>query len=265
MKLTEINIFPVKSLGGISLETSPIDRRGLRNDRRWMLVDETGRFLTQREIHRMSLVKLERGADRFTATSNGRSPFEFPLEIEDGEETEVVIWNSTVTAWTFDAAADEWFSDFLGRDCRLVFMPESSERSVNQKYAIKETDIVHFADGYPFMVIGQASLDDLNSRLEDKVPMNRFRPNFVVSGSDAFAEDDWKKIRIGETVFRIVKPCERCVIPTIDQETAVTSKEPLRTLSQYRKFNGNVLFGQNLIAENYGGNISVGDDVEVIV
>jgi uncharacterized protein YcbX len=265
MKLSEINIFPVKSLGGISLETSVIEHRGLRNDRRWMLVDEKGKFLTQREIARMSLVKIERGNENFTASSNGASPFEFPLMIADGEETVVVIWNSIVKALAFGNPADEWFSEILGRKCRLVFMPESSERSVNEKYAVKETDIVNFADGYPFMLIGQASLDDLNSRLVEKLPMNRFRPNFVVSGSDAFAEDDWKKIRIGDTVFDIVKPCERCVITTIDQQTAIASKEPLRELSQYRNFNGKILFGQNLIAESYGGTISVGDEVEVIV
>ena len=264
MKLTKINIFPVKSLSGISLETSLIDRRGLRNDRRWMLVNESGKFLTQREIARMSLVKIECGAENFTVFSNGTSPFQFPLEIADGEETEVVIWNSTVKALAFGKPADDWFSDILDAKCRLVFMPESSERSVNEKFAVRETDIVNFADGYPFMLLSESSLDDLNSRLAEKVPMNRFRPNFVVSGSDAFAEDVWKKIRIGETVFDVVKPCERCVITTIDQQTAVASKEPLRSLSQYRNFNGKVHFGQNLIAENYGGTISVGDEIEVI-
>ncbi len=263
MKLTEINIFPVKSLGGISLETSTIDRRGLRNDRRWLLVDRTGMFLTQREHRQMALVKFERSEDKFTAAANGDA-FEFPIEISEGENIEVQIWNDSANALVLSKAADEWFSNFLGVDCRLVFMPEGSERHVNKNYAVRETDVVSFVDGYPFMLIGEASLTDLNSRLSEKLPMNRFRPNFVVSGSDAFAEDHWKQIRIGETLFNIVKPCARCVIPTIDQQTAIASKEPTKTLSEYRKFDGKILFGQNLIAENFGGTVSVGDEVEII-
>jgi len=264
MKLTEINIFPVKSLGGISLETAAIARRGLRNDRRWMLVDENGKFLTQRENARMALIKLRLDEDRFTASASGDT-FEIPLEIAEGENINVTIWNDSANALVYDKAADEWFSEALGAKCRLVFMPDRSERAVNKKYAVHDTDIVHFADGYPFMLLSQASLDDLNSRLAEKLPMNRFRPNFVVSDSEPFAEDGWKRISIGETVFNVVKPCERCVITTIDQQTAAASKEPLRSLSQYRNFNGKIYFGQNLIAENYGGEISVGDVVEVIV
>lgn len=263
MKLTEINIFPVKSLGGISLESSPIDRRGLRNDRRWMLIDRSGMFRTQREHRQMALVKFQRGADGFIASVNDDA-FEFPLEISGGESIDVQIWNDPAKALLYDRTADEWFSDALGLDCRLVFMPESSERQVDPNYAVRDSDIVSFVDGYPFLLIGEASLADLNSRLAEKLPMNRFRPNFVVSGSDAFAEDDWKQIRIGETLFNIVKPCARCVIPTIDQETAVASKEPTKTLSEYRKFDGKILFGQNLIAESFGGTVSVGDEVEVI-
>jgi uncharacterized protein YcbX len=144
-------------------------------------------------------------------------------------------------------------------------MTESSKRQVNPIYSVREDDCVSFADGYPFMLIGESSLNDLNSRLQHPFPMSRFRPNFTVEGSDPFAEDSWKRIRIGKTKFFVVKPCERCIIPTIDQETGIrVGDEPLKTLSEYRKAGGAVLFGQNLIAETVGEEISVGDDVEIL-
>ena len=145
-------------------------------------------------------------------------------------------------------------------------MPDESKRAVNPFYAVRKfKDTVSFADGYPFMLLGQASLDDLNSRLAEPVPMNRFRPNFVVSGAEAFEEDNWKKIRIGTTMFHVVKPSERCVMPTIDQARGEkTGVEPLRTLSAYRTKKNKVLFGQNLIAEKAGGLVRVGDEVEIL-
>jgi hypothetical protein len=166
----------------------------------------------------------------------------------------------------YPAECSEWFSEVLNIDCRLVMMPDESRRTVNPFYAVRKfKDTVSFADGYPFMLLGQSSLDDLNTRLPDPVPMNRFRPNFVVSGSGAFAEDDWKKIRIGTTVFHVVKPSERCVMPTIDQAAGVkTGVEPLKTLSGFRTTGNKVLFGQNLIAENPGGVVKVDDAVEVL-
>jgi hypothetical protein len=144
-------------------------------------------------------------------------------------------------------------------------MPEEAKRTVNPFYAVRRfEDTVSFADGYPFMVIGQASLDDLNSKLETPVPMNRFRPNFVVAGSEPFAEDTWKKIRIGDTEFHVVKPSERCVITTVDQASGEKGKEPLKTLNTYRNKKGKVLFGQNLIAEKAGGTLRIGDPIEVL-
>jgi len=182
------------------------------------------------------------------------------------ETATVKIWSSSVKGSFYPKEVDEWFSDAIGSRCRLVLMPETTKRIVSPDYAIRKfEDTVSFADGYPFLLIGEASLADLNSRLEEPVPMNRFRPNFVVTGSEAFEEDNWKRIRIGSTEFHVVKPCARCVMTTVDQAAGQKNgKEPLKTLAAYRTRSGNVLFGQNLIAETAGGTIRVGDAVEII-
>jgi uncharacterized protein YcbX len=265
MRLSEINIYPVKSLKGISLNEGTIEDRGLRYDRRWMLVDGGNKFLTQREFPVMASVKIVLDGDRFTAAANG-STIEVPYAPGTGEFRSAKIWSSSVRSEVYPEDVNEWFSSAIGTECRLVAMPEGAHRAVSPFYAVRRfKDTVSFADGYPFMMIGQASLDDLNSRLSETVPMNRFRPNFVVAGSEPFAEDSWRIVRIGSTVFHIVKPCERCTIPTIDQvKGEKTGHEPLRTLSVYRNFKGKVLFGQNMIAENAGGTIRVGDEVEVL-
>jgi uncharacterized protein YcbX len=265
MYLSEINIYPVKSLKGISLNEAIVEDRGLRHDRRWMLVDETNKFLTQREFPVMARVRIELDGDKFTATANGES-IEVPFNPDTDEFHTAKIWGSTVRSQYFPQAVDKWFTEALGTNCRLVAMPEGAHRAVNPFYAVRRfKDTVSYADGYPFMMIGQASLDDLNSRLAEPVPMNRFRPNFVIADSEAFAEDKWKVVRIGPTIFHVVKPCERCIMPTIDQATGEkTGKEPLRTLSIFRTFKGKVQFGQNLIAENSGEKVTVGDPVEVL-
>ena len=265
MKLSEINIYPIKSLKGIALKRSMVEDRGLRNDRRWMLTDEKGKFLTQRQFAVMAKVKVELGENGLTAVS-GRSRLELPMEPDTDERVSVSVWQSRVRAAPYSAEVNRWFSEALGMECRLVRMPAGSRRIVSPHYAVRRfKDIVSFADGYPFMMIGQSSLDDLNSRLDEPVPMNRFRPSLVVSGGAPFEEDSWKKIRIGSTVFHLVKPCGRCVVTTIDQKKGVKAgPEPLATLSTYRKKNGSVLFGQNMIADAAGGELKLGDDVEVL-
>jgi hypothetical protein len=172
------------------------------------------------------------------------------------------VWDDAVDAISAGDEAQKWFSAYLDIPSRLVFMPENSIRRVEPDYDI-HNDIVSFADGFPLLLISQHSLDDLNNRLVTPVPMNRFRPNVVVKGSGAFAEDRWKKIRIGTMLFYVVKPCSRCITTTVDQETGIQGKEPLATLSRYRKVDGNVLFGQNLIPESIG-TINVGDCVEIV-
>ena len=264
MHLSELNIYPVKSLKGISLQSATVEARGLEYDRRWMLVDEDRQFFTQREVPKMAAVKIEVGPDGLTASMNGNRIHVAPGS--EGETEFVTVWGSTVKGAFYGREIDDWFSDALETKCRLVSMPESTKRMVSPEFAVRVLeDHVSFADGYPFLLIGEASLDDLNTRLAEPVPMNRFRPNFVVAGAEPFEEDTWKRIRIGSTEFHLVKPCARCVLTTVDQVSGVkTGKEPLATLSGYRNFDGKVLFGQNLIAESVGGTVSVGDEVEVI-
>ena len=265
MHLSEINIYPVKSLAGIRLDSALVEDRGLQFDRKWMLVDEKRQFITQREVPAMALVKIAVDDDGLTASVNG-DRIRVTNDHVSGETATVKIWSSSVKGVLYPKEVDEWFSDAIGSSCRLVLMPETTKRIVSPDYAVRRfVDTVSFADGYPFLLIGEASLADLNSRLEEPVPMNRFRPNFVVSGSEPFEEDTWKRIRIGSTEFHIVKPCARCVLTTVDQVTGIKNgKEPLKTLSSYRNRNGNVLFGQILIAESTGGTIRMGDAVEVL-
>lgn len=265
MHLAEINIFPVKSLKGITLTQAVVEDRGLRHDRRWMLVDADDRFLTQREFPVMAKIEIGLKEDSLVASFEDQK-LEVPSHPSTNDFRSAQIWRSTVRSEFYPDEVNRWFSAILGIDCRLVAMPEGAHRAVSPEYAVRRfKDVVSFADGYPFMLLGQASFDDLNSRLRDPVPMNRFRPNFVVAGTEPFAEDSWKVIRIGSTVFHVVKPCERCVLTTVDQSRGEKDgKEPLRTLSIYRTVRGKVLFGQNLIAESSGGSVKVGDELEVL-
>lgn len=261
--LSEIYIYPVKSLGGISLKESDITARGLKYDRRWLLVEEEGRFITQRTYPQMALISVElrEKSLEFKHKRNGAS-LNVNLESNSKIMSEVVIWNDKVTANNVSEDADEWFSEMLNVKCRLVFMPDDFSRYVDRKYA-NENEIVSFADAYPFLITGQASLDDLNSRLEVKLPMNRFRPNFVFTGGAPFDEDRIKSFMIGDLTFYPVKPCARCVVITIDQENAAKNEEPLKTLATYRTINNKAMFGQNLL-HNGNGTIKVGDELKIL-
>ena len=268
MRLSEINVYPVKSLKGISLSESRVERRGLEFDRRWMLVDEKNEFLTQRELPKMATISTALRENDLRC-NDGKSEISVPFEIKSEETAKVRIWSKKCRAKVCGNHINEWFSDVLQAKCKLVQMPGETYRKVNYFFAVRPDDHVSFADGYPFLLIGENSLADLNSRLEKKIPMNRFRPNFVVAGAEAIAEDSWKKIKISETVFHLVKPCARCVITTIDQESGISDgKEPLKTLAQYRipkrSIKKKILFGQNLIAENAGQIVRVGDEIKVI-
>lgn len=277
MHISEINIYPVKSLKGITLDSAIVEPRGLQHDRRWMLTTRNGIFVTQRDFPRMATIEVGVGDDLYV-TADRFGTLEIPLKPETEDRQQVTIWQSICTGEICPSVVNEWFSDVLGTDCQLVYMPDDSRRSVNPRFN-ENDDIVSFADGYPVLVIGEASLTDLNSRLDEPLPMNRFRPNLVVSDSAAYEEDGWKKITVGDAVFRTTKLCERCVITTVDQSRGnFDGKEPLRTLASYRKAkdvipdwnesNGpsgtSVVFGQNLICETPGVTIRVGDRVEII-
>lgn len=269
--LSEIIVYPVKSLGGVSLEQSVVEDKGLQFDRRWMLTNIEGEFLTQREFPQMATLKVSIEADSLRVTAKNGDSIAIPVaENKAGAERRVSVWQSKLKARVVENSINEWFSEALQMNCQLVQMNENSKRIVSPYYAVRKyKDEVSFADGYPILLIGENSLEDLNSRLENPVPMNRFRPNLVIKNAEAFAEDNWKKIRIGEAVFHLVKPCARCVMTTIDQETGISDgKEPLKTLATYRLVKragkSKINFGQNLIAGNAGALIKTGDKVEII-
>ena len=261
MRLSGLYRYPVKSLRGGALDVMEIGPRGPRHDRHWMLVNEEGRFLTQRELPRMALVRPEILDEGLRL----RAPGMFDLEVaaESDEELKVQVWKDTCIARAMSPAADQWLSDFLGVSARLVYLPPDSMRQVDLTYA-RPGDQTGFSDGFPFLLISQASLDDLNRRMGLNLPMERFRPNLVVSGCEPYAEDGWKRIRIGDLSFRVVKPCSRCVIPTVNPETGEREgNEPLKTLMSYRKEGNNVYFGQNLIHDG-PGQLRTGMSVEVL-
>ena len=265
MLISEINIYPIKSFEGIFLNSSVVEERGLRFDRRWMLVDGKNQFLTQREYPQLARFHIDLEDEGLKVSFNQNS-LVIPFQANSEKTANVKIFSSRVKAKFYEEEVNNWFSGNLQTKCRLVLMTEESKRIVNPIYAVRKfKDTVSFADGYPFLLIGENSLADLNEKLEKPLLMNRFRPNFVVSGSEAFAEDAWKKIKIGDTVFHVVKSCGRCVITTVNQETGEKDgKEPLATLASYRNKNGKVLFGRYLIAENKGEIIKIGDRLEIL-
>ena len=261
--LSAIHVYPVKSLAGFAPLSAEVQPRGLAGDRRWMIVDAAGRFLTQRTLPRMALVTAALFSNSLQLNAPTLLPLLVPLEPPDADALTVQVWRSVCKALPVSAEADAWLSDALGQPCRLVYMPDSTRRAVSPGPGGQE-GIVSFADGYPLLLTGAASLGDLNARLDVPVPMDRFRPNLVVSGTEAFAEDGWKRTRIGAATFHVVKPCDRCVVTTLDQATGVAAgPEPLRTLAGYRLRDQKVLFGQNLIPETLAV-VRVGDSVEVL-
>ena len=261
LKLTEIWIYPIKSLGGISLSSAQVTGKGLLHDRRRMLVDETNTAMTQRDYPKMALLK--------SSISNGRLNIQYgknalSIDLAENNNTNpfhVNIWRDKVDAYEVSERHSQWFSDILETRCKLVFFPEENPRPVDPRYKVND-EHVSLADAYPFLIIGESSLNDLNARLAEPVPMNRFRPNFVFEGGTPYEEDSWKKFAIGKTRFAGVKPSDRCVLTTVNQSTGEKGTEPLKTLATYRKRENKIYFGQNLVAlEN--GFVNVGDAIIV--
>jgi hypothetical protein len=277
--ISELHIYPIKSLGGISVSEVIVERKGFRYDRRFMLVSSQGGFMTQRAYPQMALIDVAivdaPAGDKVLHVWHRHHPeniLELTLQPSASVSTECIlvdIWDSKdVPAITVNNEADNWFSAVLNIPCRLVYMPESTYRAVDEKYA-RDNDAVSFADGYPYLLIGQASLDNLNQRLPEPISMLRFRPNIVVSNSEPYEEDAWEHFRINDLDFYGVKPCARCVLTTIDPETGQSGKEPLRTLARYRQWKHKILFGQNVLAESFTnepvvGVLRVGQSVEVV-
>lgn len=260
--VSELNIYPIKSCRGLSLPSAEVEERGFRFDRSWMLTDESGIFLSQRKVPAMALVEVALGSGQMTVAAPGMDRLVIPMDPEPAAPVQTTIWRDVVQAHPYDEQTDLWFSAFLGLPCHLVKFNTQVRRIVDTRYA-NRGEHTAFSDGYPFLAISEASLADLNSRLERPLPMNRFRPNIVLSGCEAFAEDTWRAFRIGPVTFRAAKPCARCRITTIDQLTGMPAEEPLRTLSLYRSRGSSVLFGQNLLHSG-SGSIAVGDVVHLL-
>ncbi len=261
--LSALHVFPVKSCAPLALDSAVVEPRGLAHDRRWIVTDAGGRFLTGRQHPRLTLLRALPERDAIALSAPGMPPLQLQAP-RDAARCEVVVWANTVAALPAGSQADAWISAFLGMPARLAYMDDACARPVNPDYA-KPGDEVSFADAFPLLLISQGALDALNAKLPAPVPMLRFRPNFVVANTAPHAEDGWKRVRVGAVEFDVVKPCSRCVFTTVDFERGAfdPSGEPLRTLTTYRRGERGVTFGQNVIPRGTG-TVRVGDTVEVL-
>ncbi|MEM7062269.1 MAG: MOSC N-terminal beta barrel domain-containing protein [Cyanobacteria bacterium P01_B01_bin.77] len=261
LQLSGLTTYPIKSAAGITLSQSPVTTRGLLHDRRWMVCDRNGKFLTQRKFPKMALIRVA-VADtlRLSIADDVAASLELPVVPVVANPVDVDVWGDGCTAWSMGNEAAQWLSDFLGFEVQLVYMPDSTHRPTDHGRFDTPNS---FSDAYPFLLISEASLADLNGRLLKPVPMNRFRPNLVVTGCAPFAEDTWKQIKIGHIVFDVAKACSRCSIPGVEQSTGEQGKEPLKTLATYRRWDHAIWFGQNLIAHGEG-TLAVGDEVKIL-
>ncbi|MGA6104285.1 MOSC domain-containing protein [Pseudomonas solani] len=265
LRLSALYRFPMKSAIGERLQRAELDGIGLAGDRRWMLVDASnGRFLTQRALPQMSqLSALWNASGGLTLNTAGRPSLDVALPDPNSDLRGTFIWKDSMLVPDAGDEAAAWLSEFIGKPCRLVHVPNERARDIPGSLLPEEK--VGFADGFPLLLIGQASLDDLSSRVGRPLEMLRFRPNLVVEGSAPFAEDEWKRIRIGGVEFSVAKGCTRCILTTIDPATGERSpdREPLTTLKTYREREGELYFGQNLINRSTG-TLEEGMEVEVL-
>ncbi|MEM6648313.1 MAG: MOSC N-terminal beta barrel domain-containing protein [Bacteroidota bacterium] len=261
--VAELCIYPIKSTYRIALDEAEVEPRGLRWDRRWMLIDENSRFISQRKVASLTQLRSTLTPDGLALHTPAGDHLTVPVPAEESARERVTVWGDDVEAVSYPDAVNDWFSCVLERPVRLVYMDAAATRPIDLDYRAAPNEEVSFADGYPLLVTTTASLRDLNARLGSSVPMNRFRPNLVLTGDLApFEEDRWHMLEIGEVRFRAVKPCGRCVVITTDQDTGERHKEPLKTLAAYRRFGGKINFGHNLVPETTG-TIRVADAVRV--
>lgn len=268
--LTAIHRYPVKSCRGESLDAAVVEPQGLAGDRRWMLVDGSGRAVTAREVNRLVLVHPEITTVGLRLTAPGAPPLDVATP-DPARQVPVAMWSSSFTAAPAGPEADAWFRAALGADdLHLVHLDDPARRPTSPDYG-DAGDVVSMADGYPLLVTTEESLAALNDEVvsaaptgREPLPMSRFRPNVVVRGVPAWSEDDWRVVRIGEAVFRAVKGCARCVLTTIDPDTGDREKEPIRSLARLHRYDGKTWFGVNLVPDTPGVTIRVGDDVEVL-
>ena len=271
LTLTQLNRFPVKSCRGEQLETAVVEPWGLAGDRRWMLVDPAGETVTAREHQPLLLVTPRLRADGgLEVTAADRPPLSVARPVGDDHVNVTIFRRTPFAAASAGDEAHSWFSELLGQPVRLVYGDDPYRRPANQDFAGPGVPLA-FGDGYPVLLATEASLAALNQAVaegpraaEGPLPMVRFRPNLVVSGGEAWAEDGWRRLRIGEAVFRAVKGCDRCVVAATDAETALRGKEPTATLARHRRWDGAVWFGMNLVPETPGAVLTVGDEVELL-
>jgi uncharacterized protein YcbX len=261
--ISELLIYPVKSLGGLSVKSAVLTDRGFEYDRRFMLIDAHNRFVTQREFPELAFFKTAILGDQLLITDKrDGSSVAVSLIAVEGEQIGVQIWDDHCQAMLLDNAIADWFSARLSQSVQLVYMPDESHRRVDPAYA-GNGELTSFSDGYPVLIIGEESLKGLNARLENPIPMDRFRPNIVFSGGYPHVEDTFNVFRAGGVELHAVKPCARCVMTTTDQETGQRTAEPLKTLSKYRSQHNKIYFGQNLLASNTG-EVRLGDHLIVL-
>lgn len=281
--LSGLYIYPIKSAAGIAQQSARLTPRGLQYDRRCLVVDPDGRFMTQRRFPRMALIvpelMLAGEPPQMRVSAPGTSPLWLPLEPPPNAiALTVEVWGDRTQAVSFGQGAKAWFSDFLQTPCQLVYMPENAQRPVAHGQ-FGPHQWVSFADAYPYLLISEASLEGLNDRLKAQssqpVTMDRFRPNLVIHGcQQPHEEDSWQQVRIGKSRFRVAKPCSRCSVPNVDQATGQRQLEPMKTLATYRAWDRAIWFGQNLIQglpphsepmpPDALGSLQLGDPVEVM-
>ncbi|HEX4090355.1 MAG TPA: MOSC N-terminal beta barrel domain-containing protein [Trebonia sp.] len=265
--LVSAHIYPLKGCRAVDLAEAVVEPWGLAGDRRWLLVDADGQFITQREHPALARLVVGYGPEAdITVSTEGYPPLRVAAPGGRPELIKVTVWRSTVLAAAAGPEADAWFSAYLGAPTRLVWLDDPTRRAVDPEFGA-DGDVVSFADGFPLLLTTTGSLDQLGEWLtadgEQPVPMNRFRPNAVVSGYQPWAEDRWRRIRIGSVSFRVAKPCGRCIVTTTDQMTGERGRQPLRMLARHRRFGKSLVFGQNIIPDS-PGLIRVGDPMEVI-
>ncbi|MET7455682.1 MOSC N-terminal beta barrel domain-containing protein [Streptomyces sp. NPDC005574] len=270
-RLQSIHLHPVKAFRGLAPREAVVEPWGLAGDRRWVLIDDGGKVVTQRQKAHLALAAAELLPDGGLGLSApGMQPLAVPVPGPAATVWVDIFGDKVEGVPAQDAAAHAWCSEYVGAEVRLVHMDDpATRRPVDPEHALPG-ETVSFADGYPLLLTTAASLDALNSLIaqgdhaeEGPLPMNRFRPNVVVAGTDPWAEDDWSRVAVGEVTFRVPKMCGRCVVTTTDQTTAERGREPLRTLGRHRRFGSMLVFGQNLVPES-PGTIRVGDPVTVL-
>lgn len=265
MRVSSLWIHPVKSCQAVALDRVELEEMGFRHDRRWMIVDPDGRFVTQRERPELATVSVTVWGDHVALAAHGHASLALPLAPgPSAPSREVTVWHDTVDARRASPDASLWLRSALGLDGDIVWMPPGRVRPVDPTYA-RAGDRVGFADGFPLLLTSESSLAALNARLAEPVPMERFRPNVVVADGEAFEEDRWSAFRLGIVRCRAVKPCARCVIVNTDPRTGERGPEPLKTLSGFRARESKVFFGQNIVhvRESIGQWVFVGDEVSV--